>query len=65
MKADDNSGGKYSPVGSAAFSRHYGCSDGNHAVLSLLQYKFIADNRSTLSYRHAVLYQQQHTATKL
>jgi len=48
------SGGEYSPVGSAAFSRHYGCSDGNHAVLSLLQYKFAADNRSTLCYRHAV-----------
>ena len=31
------SSGEYSPVGSAVFSQHYGCSDGNHAVLSLLQ----------------------------
>jgi hypothetical protein len=56
MTAEDdsyNSGGN-SPVGSVAFSRHYGCSVGNRAVLSLLQYKFTADNRSALCYRQAV-----------
>jgi len=48
------SGGEYSPVGSAASSRHYGCCDGNCAVFSLLQYKFTADNRNTVCYWHAV-----------
>jgi hypothetical protein len=41
MTAEDGtyikSGGEYSSVGSAAFGRHYGYSDGNRAVLSLLR----------------------------
>jgi hypothetical protein len=54
-------GGKYSPVGSAVFSRHYGCSVGNRAVLSLLQYKFTAETEAP-SINDM---QQQHTAAKL
>jgi len=59
-----SSSGKYSPVGSAAFSRHYGCCDGNCAVLSC-SINLLLTTEAPFVTDMQFLYQQQHTAAKM